>query len=257
MNEKSPLGFAPHIPQSELGKNLPEGALDRQKTMDAEVQKKVERAKKVAAKRKAKLPDSEEPTEFPSPDSAPDLTEGNPEPTSPILITTAKHKDIPYLAGAPCSDGAEDEVEGPYPSGRKQHCLQELELRETKYMDPEVAMKEAIKKLPVKGTLTVETKSLDMELDYLTVSISKDSVIVVMQPQPFKARLKNMETVYLHIDGEKIKCLCMLDPHELTLFPVMVLSFFRLHDFLDTKNQEPLKPPTPDISELANLGTSE
>lgn len=124
-------------------------------------------------------------------------------------------------------------------------------------MDPVEVIRDSVKRLPVKGTLIVETKSLDMEFDYLDLSVSKDSVIVVMRSHPFKARLKHMETVFVHVNGEKLKCLCMMDPHTLNTLPVTILSFFRMNEFLETPNEAPA-PPTPSvISELANSETSE
>lgn len=124
-------------------------------------------------------------------------------------------------------------------------------------MDPVEVIRDSVKSLPVKGTLTVETQSLNMEFDYLDLSVSKDSVIVVMRSHPFKARLKNMETVFVHVNGEKLKCLCMMDPHTLHILPVMILSFFRINEFLETPREAPT-PPTPSvISELANSETSE
>lgn len=124
-------------------------------------------------------------------------------------------------------------------------------------MDSVEAIRDLVKSLPVKGTLTVETKSLDMDLDYLDLSVSKDSVIVVMHSQPFKARLKNMETVFVHVNGEKLKCLCMMDPHALNTLPVMILSFFRMNEFLETPSEAPAPLTSSVISELANSETSE
>lgn len=124
-------------------------------------------------------------------------------------------------------------------------------------IDPLDLIRDSIGILPIKGTLIVETQSLDMELDYLDLSVSKDSVIVVMSPQPFKARLKNMETVFVHVNGERLKCLCMLDPHALKRLSMMVLSFFRINEFLETPKTPEVAPAASAISELANLGTSE
>lgn len=124
-------------------------------------------------------------------------------------------------------------------------------------IDPLVLIHDSIEILPTKGTLTVETQSIDMELDYLDLSVSKDSVVVVMSPQPFKARLKNMETVFVHVNGEKIKCLCMMDPHTLKRLSMMVLSFFRINEFLETQKAPESSPAVSAISELANSETSE
>lgn len=268
MNEKSQLGFAPHVPEAELAKNLPEGALDRQKAMDAHNQQKIEKAKKAAGKRKAKQPVLEEPTESPSPISVPDLTESPAPPTLPTLTTTDEEacKNSPayrdYISYIP--PYAEEKAYKPEFDFKKEDLIKKIQammLSESDYyippMDPVEVIRDSVKSLPVKGTLIVETKSLDMEFDYLDLSVSKDSVIVVMRAQPFKARLKHMETVFVHVDGEKIKCLCMMDPHTLQALPVMVLSFFRINDFLETHSQDPAPSTSSVISELANSETSE
>lgn len=258
-------GFLPNHPDA-VKSQFPEGAEARQREMDEHMQKKIQKAEEAAKRRKKKGNGSDERTESPLPNFATQQDEK--ELILPISTATDEE-----LNGVPESYktlllGDEDSVTSMNDQIVRRESVEESacklracgtpvevasELSLAEHMEKVLAQGKVL----VKGILKVETKSFDMELEYLDLSVSQDSVVVVMKRQQLLARLKNMESVYVHVDGKKIFCMSMMDPHNMEFLPLMIMSFFRMDSLPADVKSEPKSEEPEVISELANSGSSE
>lgn len=245
-------GFLPNHP-AEVKSHFPEGAEARQREMDEHLQKKIQRAEESARRRKRKNSDSGVPEESPSQSFA--TPQDEKEPILPTSTVTGEEPSSVPESYKTLLLGTESAVTYPRNqlASRENPCETARELSLAEYTEKVMAQG----KLPVKGILRVETKSFDMEVEYIDLSVSKDSVVAVMKRQQLSARLKNMESVYVHVAGKKILCMSMMDPHNMEFLPLMIMSFFRMDSLPAVEKSEPKSEESDEISELANSGFRE